>query len=216
MPGSTLNTLDQLESLCGKDNRKNVIFITTMWDQVLEDIGVAREKELRQKFFRPLCEKGALMFAFDGEAESGWNIIDRLVDDRFAALLRDEAADLKKELCETDTGCQLYRVVEKLVAQHRLIAELSQKDLDGIEKDEMLSSDSLEELRTKYERLRCRLASALEDVQALNVPAWNRIIRTLWIPRRSIPARMPSLASPIKLKLLSAAEQVRDDDIIIV
>jgi hypothetical protein len=184
MAGSTLRNLTMFESLCGKKNLKNVIFVTTMWDQVLEDVGKERERELRQNFFRPILERGAHMFAYDGRAESGWSIIDRFVDDRFATLLQEELVDLKKELCETDAGRQLYGILEKLVEQQRKTADAIRKELDSLNESKEESSELLMELQKDYEDLRVRLSKALEDMQKLDIPVVKRILRMLWLPRR--------------------------------
>ncbi|KAI6033678.1 hypothetical protein PISMIDRAFT_114048, partial [Pisolithus microcarpus 441] len=38
------------KELCGKDNCKNVIFVTTMWDRVSEEVGSEREQDLHSDF----------------------------------------------------------------------------------------------------------------------------------------------------------------------
>jgi hypothetical protein len=171
------------ESLCGKNNLKNVIFVTTMWDQVLESVGKEREMELRQNFFRPMRERGALMFRHGGSAASGWKIIDRFVDDRFTTLLQEEMVDLKKELCETEAGRQLHGILEKLVERQQQAAEAIRKELDSLSECQAESSELLVELQKDYEDLRARLSRALEDMQKLDNPVGKRIFRMLWLRR---------------------------------
>ena len=43
MVGTPLKNLRMFEELCGKDALKNVILTTTMWDEVDEETGLARE-----------------------------------------------------------------------------------------------------------------------------------------------------------------------------
>lgn len=43
-----------LKELCGKDDCKNVTFVTTMWDEVSEEDGSEREQILECEFWRAM------------------------------------------------------------------------------------------------------------------------------------------------------------------
>jgi hypothetical protein len=184
MVGSSIRNLDMFESLCGKKNMKNVIFLTTMWDLVAKEKGDAREKELREDFFRPMQKRGALMARYDGNAESGWKIIDRFVDDRFATLLQRELVDLKKVLCETEAGRRLHGILDDIVKQQQRTADFIRKELDKLSESQAENSEHLAELQKDYEDSRVRMAEALEDMQRLDIPVLKRITGLLWLPRR--------------------------------
>jgi hypothetical protein len=47
MAGTPLKNLRMFEKLCGKNALRNIILITTMWDEVDEALGLQREKQLR-------------------------------------------------------------------------------------------------------------------------------------------------------------------------
>ncbi|KAI6033480.1 hypothetical protein PISMIDRAFT_689944 [Pisolithus microcarpus 441] len=66
------------KELCGKDNFKNVIFVTTMWDRVSEEVGSEREQYLQSDFWRAMISLGSAIHRFEGTTESAWKIINSL------------------------------------------------------------------------------------------------------------------------------------------
>ena len=51
--------------LCGQEAYKNVVVLTTFWDEVPNDEGVEREAELESKVFAKLVEGGDQFMRFD-------------------------------------------------------------------------------------------------------------------------------------------------------
>ncbi|KAI6042170.1 hypothetical protein EDC04DRAFT_3058955, partial [Pisolithus marmoratus] len=76
--GTPSRNYGMFKELCGKENFKNVILVTTMWDEVTEEVGSAREKELQSDFWRSMITLGSSVHRFDGTMESAWKIIDSL------------------------------------------------------------------------------------------------------------------------------------------
>ncbi|KAI5994005.1 hypothetical protein EDD15DRAFT_2144739, partial [Pisolithus albus] len=66
------------KGLCGKDNFQNVIFVTTMWDRVSEEVGSEREQYLQSDFWREMIGLGSTIHRFEGTTESAWKIINSL------------------------------------------------------------------------------------------------------------------------------------------
>ncbi|KAI6141093.1 P-loop containing nucleoside triphosphate hydrolase protein [Pisolithus tinctorius] len=64
------------KELCGRDTCKNVIFVTTMWDEVSEEVGSQREQELQSDFWRAMIKLGSTTHRFEGTAESARKIIN--------------------------------------------------------------------------------------------------------------------------------------------
>jgi hypothetical protein len=60
-----------------KDAYKNVVFVTTMWDQVDEEQGSQHEKELKNKYWRGMINLGATTARFDRTPANAWGIIER-------------------------------------------------------------------------------------------------------------------------------------------
>ncbi|KAI6040123.1 P-loop containing nucleoside triphosphate hydrolase protein, partial [Pisolithus marmoratus] len=76
--GTLLRNYNMLKELCGKDNFKNIILVTTMWDEVTEEVGSARERELQSDFWRSMISFGSTIHRFEGTMESAWKIINSL------------------------------------------------------------------------------------------------------------------------------------------
>lgn len=68
MQGSAKKNLFMFKKLCGPDALSNVILATTMWEQVTEDVGVAREKELMSTpdFWGWMVGKGSQVYRHQG------------------------------------------------------------------------------------------------------------------------------------------------------
>ncbi|KAI6024270.1 P-loop containing nucleoside triphosphate hydrolase protein [Pisolithus marmoratus] len=75
---ASARTFNVLKELCGKDNLKNVFFVTTMWDEVSEEVGSAREQELQSSFWQAMMNLGSTTHRFEGTTESAWKIINSL------------------------------------------------------------------------------------------------------------------------------------------
>ncbi|KAI6125851.1 hypothetical protein EDD16DRAFT_1702963 [Pisolithus croceorrhizus] len=69
---------NMFKELCGRDNFKNVILVTTMWDDVTEEVGLARERELHSDFWGAMIVLGSTTHRFEGTSESAWKIINSL------------------------------------------------------------------------------------------------------------------------------------------
>ncbi|KAI6024298.1 hypothetical protein EDC04DRAFT_283093 [Pisolithus marmoratus] len=78
MSGTSLRTLNLCKGLCGEENFKDVILVTTVWDEVTEEVGSARERELFSDFWGPMVKLGSSMHRFEGNMESAWKIINSI------------------------------------------------------------------------------------------------------------------------------------------
>ncbi|KAI6156084.1 hypothetical protein EDD17DRAFT_1071077 [Pisolithus thermaeus] len=76
--GTPLRNYNMFKELCGKDNFKNVILVTTMWDEVTKEVGSAREQELHADFWRAMIALGSTTHRFERTTESAWKIINSL------------------------------------------------------------------------------------------------------------------------------------------
>ena len=122
MAGSPHRNLRMFGELCGDQAAKKVVLVTTMWDKVQQDIGVRREKELFENYWKTMISYGASTARFSNSAESAWKFIDPILNLKQPAaevLLLQELVDLKRPLSETKAGKALYSDKQKLLAEHR-------------------------------------------------------------------------------------------------
>ncbi|KAI5993981.1 hypothetical protein EDD15DRAFT_2196406 [Pisolithus albus] len=92
------------KEMCGKDYFKNVIFVTTMWDEVSEEVGSERKQDLRSDFWREMINLGSTSHRFQGTTESAWKIINFLSDSRTAERRR---LQIQREMVDDHLPLQL-------------------------------------------------------------------------------------------------------------
>jgi hypothetical protein len=76
---SAVRNLDALKAMCGDEALRNVVFATTMWDEVPPRVALRREQELHKLFWRPMLDTGARAMRFVGSFDSAWEIIDAIL-----------------------------------------------------------------------------------------------------------------------------------------
>ena len=67
-----------LQDLCGDNNAKHLMFVTTHWDRVESALGERREMQIQSRL-RPLLRAGARTDRFDMTTDSAWRIVESLV-----------------------------------------------------------------------------------------------------------------------------------------
>jgi hypothetical protein len=78
MFGAPLGHLAMFEKLCGNDHFRNVILVTTIWDQVDAQVGLLRRTELERKYWGSMIKNGSRI-PFHNTKESAWEIIRQVV-----------------------------------------------------------------------------------------------------------------------------------------
>ena len=106
--GTPLRNLNMFKELCGRDNFKNVALVTTMWDQVSENVGLQREQELKKDFWKEMIRLGSTTHRFHLTEESAWDIINTIIMSLPAAphplQIQREMVDHKKPLHRSSSG----------------------------------------------------------------------------------------------------------------
>ena len=65
-----------LKGLCGDENLKNIVLVTTMWDELQDgSIGSKREEKLLSTHWKDMIHLGLRTCRFQGTHESAWEII---------------------------------------------------------------------------------------------------------------------------------------------
>lgn len=79
MKGAENKNLRMFRKLCGDENMKNVVLVTTKWNTVRDfSVAEAREAQLKTEFFGPMIELGAKVARDNGTQTSAQSIV-RLV-----------------------------------------------------------------------------------------------------------------------------------------
>jgi hypothetical protein len=75
MSGAALNNLRTFANICGRDAMRGAIFVTTMWGDVKEEVGLRREVELKDIIRKDVMDIQCRMERFTNTSESAWRII---------------------------------------------------------------------------------------------------------------------------------------------
>ena len=175
MVGTPLKNLRLFEKICGINAFRNVILTTTMWDEVTQEEGEDRERELITKSWRNMLEHGSTTGRFLGTRESALNLIYPLIgtaNKRSSVLLQKELVDMGKKLHSTSAGQALDMEVSLLVRQHEDILRRFRNERKRTDGDKM----TLEPLKEEHEMLRNNLEATVKEMQGLKPPLGDRLL----------------------------------------
>ena len=128
MGGSPIKHLKMFQNLCGIEALKNVVLVTTMWDEVDEEEGNNRESELTSSYWKTMIELGCHTSRFHNNTESALDIVSQFQHARCTVLLQRELVDLHLELAETAAGRTLFSfLVEFIKKIKEFLAQIEAK-----------------------------------------------------------------------------------------
>ena len=128
MGGSPIKCLKMFQNLCGNEALKNVVLVTTMWDEVEEEEGSNRETELSTTYWNAMIESGCHTSRFYNDIESAWDIVSQFQDARCSVLLQRELVDLHLQLTETSAAKILFSfLIEFIKKMKELLAQIEAK-----------------------------------------------------------------------------------------
>ena len=107
-------------NLCGAENYKNIVVITTFWDKISnQNDGIQREEQLKTKFFKELVDRGARFMRYDCTAECAHEVLKHI----FTLVptnvqIQHEIRVEGKSLEDTAAGSVHREEVERIIAKH--------------------------------------------------------------------------------------------------
>ncbi|KAG2336081.1 hypothetical protein BDR05DRAFT_897242 [Suillus weaverae] len=130
MRGTPLRNLSVFRELCGTNALENVVFTTTMWDEVPNHVGFQREQQLVTQFWQEMMAHGSRTARFASSFDSAWEIIKHFdVTTPQPVQLQKEMVDEGKGLSETSAYAVLTRWWTQLVAHFRELLRKSSRPL---------------------------------------------------------------------------------------
>ncbi|KAH7154155.1 hypothetical protein DER46DRAFT_612687 [Fusarium sp. MPI-SDFR-AT-0072] len=127
MGGSAKKNLMMFRKLCGKDSLKNVILVTTMWEDEYAATGEKREQELIATggFWGALVEEGAQINRHNNTRSSAMSLLRTIAkNNRVTISIQKEMVSEHKDLNETEAGIGLNSDI--LLAEQRVMKEMSE------------------------------------------------------------------------------------------
>ncbi|KAH7924248.1 hypothetical protein BV22DRAFT_520655 [Leucogyrophana mollusca] len=168
MGGTSKRNFAMFRELCGESNLKSVLLVSNMWSEVKRELGEAREAELagKDKFFKPVLEKGARMLRHDGTQASAHTILRHLINQQPATLrIQDELVNQHKDIAHTAAGVELTRALQYQADLHS--EELSNLKAEMEKALTAKDEETREELREEVEKKHQEIMMIQRDAQQL-------------------------------------------------
>ncbi|KAF5372396.1 hypothetical protein D9757_011613 [Collybiopsis confluens] len=157
--GQSVRNLKMFKNLCGAETYKNVVILTTFWDdRSAKKMGEKREAELKSKFCLQLAQGGAAFMRHNRTKSSSHKVLDYIftlvpTDVQITKEIRVDG----KTLEDTAAGSVHRAEVDALIAKHKAeVEELmnEMKDMKGANEEmrKELAKEK-EEMRMKLDRL---------------------------------------------------------------
>jgi pentatricopeptide repeat protein len=137
MTRASMVNLRLFQDLCGRDNMRNVVLVTTRWNSVDAITGTAREKELREAddFWGRMIANGCGMVRYDGTIENATKLVTSIIKySPIVVKLQKELVIDKKALVDTAVGASLHEEIIKMKLEHKTAIERLEKRLEVAEK----------------------------------------------------------------------------------
>ena len=187
MTGSMVENLKVFEQLVGQDTFIGVVLVTTMWDLLLSDTSVGREREdtLKEGFWAPFIEKGSVTARSYGDRRSAVEIVERIAFDQrnssnLPLAIQREMVDEHKVLAVTAAREVLHQSL--LEVRQKCTAVLAKSRTDAQAKLSQTAKDpqtELDSLRAEQAHLKEALAAAKAEMANRIHEYWDRRFKTL-------------------------------------
>ena len=203
--GQSSRNLRIFRELCGPAAYKNVVVLTTYWDQVpTHKAGVMREEQLKSRFFAKLVEGGAQFMRHDRTVESTRKVLRHILP--ISPTITQIQTEIRKEgkgLMETAAGSVCREGVEKALANYKKeIAELTA---------EMATVKSNKAARQELEMELAKLRNSL----AVREQEWERgqaALKKSLDEERELRKRLETNADELHAKFLQQIQSLSKEE----
>ena len=156
--------------LCGPAAFKNVVVLTTYWDQLPTDkpeMGVQREGQLKSKFFKKLVDGGANFMRHDCTVESTRKVLRHILP--MPPTITQIQTEIRKEgksLSETSAGTVRSKEVEEAIAKYKKEIEDLKEKLVAVEEN---NNNARQEFEEDIAKLRKSLDARKQEQEELKM-----------------------------------------------
>jgi hypothetical protein len=156
--GQSKRNLRMLRNLCGTETYKNVVVLTTFWDNAgPKERAVEREKELKSTAFKDLVDGGACFMHHDRTIESAQKVLKHTLTLMPANVQIQKEIRLDgKDLVNTSAGSAYREEMEAILAKHGEEVNKLRLQLRTVANSNEELRRELEEERAESQRERAR------------------------------------------------------------
>lgn len=200
--GSSIKTFEIFKRICGEEALKNVLLVTSRWNEVDEATGADRERELRERIWAYMLGRGSCMSRFHGDRSSAVTLASQLlIKDPVVLRLQHEMIDEGKNLNDTTAGSFVDDGLTKLREEYLGKIEA----LENL-KRELKESDRVmkRQMQAEWERERARLRKTEEQQVSLRRDVYEEVKTEIQDKTKTKPRGLRRLISwiPASLSLL--------------
>ena len=200
--GTAIKTFEVFKRICGEDALKNVLLVTSRWNEVDAGLGSDRERQLREKFWAFMLARGSNMSRFYGDHDSAIALASQLIcKDPVILELQKELIDQGKNLDQTGAGSYVSDDIQELKAKY----EKDIKDLEKL-KQELRDSDHQmkRQIRKQMNDEQTRLQAAFQDQVSLQRPIGVEVQREVRQRRSVLSTALSFVPAAINILLMFA------------
>ncbi|KAI0950844.1 hypothetical protein AcW1_008041 [Taiwanofungus camphoratus] len=171
MGGIARENFRLFRKICGDDAMKNVLIVTTMWEDVTPETGASREQELATKsiFFKDAVDHGARMIRHYDTAESAKDVIELLLPNQPEVLLmQHEIVYEHKRIPTTTAGIELRSEFKRQEEKHEQKMIKLRREMDDIRtRKEASYEQEIQELKTQCTDLQEQVRRIQDEMKKL-------------------------------------------------
>ena len=124
MTGSILKNLRMFRRLCGEENLRNVILVTTKWGITPMNDAILRERELcsDRGYWGLMINAGSMVRRFNNTEASARSLVEELLhtgNKSFTPRLQREVVEEGKNLSQTDAGAFIEEALARQAEVHK-------------------------------------------------------------------------------------------------
>jgi len=180
---TAIKTFEIFQKICGPDALENVLLITSRWDGIDETKGADRERQLKQKFWAYMIDRGSNISRFHGDRDSAISLVSQLLRrDKVVLQLQKELVDEGKDLSATAAGTFVDGNLEKLKQQVKdELASIEKLKQDLLETDRVMKRQA----RLDWEQESARLRALQNQQVSLQRPVGTEVCEEIEKKKKS-------------------------------
>lgn len=118
--GSALRQLELFRRICGDENLRHVLLVTTQWSEHFTSRWEDNEDQLRDEYWADMISKGAKCMRFEGTYASAASCISQLLGEQLAVLaLQREIVDEGRKLSNTSAGSYATKMRSEMQEEYK-------------------------------------------------------------------------------------------------
>ncbi|KAG6884075.1 hypothetical protein C0993_001631 [Termitomyces sp. T159_Od127] len=169
MLGTSRKNLDMFTRLCGPEAIRNVILVTTKWDELAgagEGVGRLREAQLKAEHWRHMIEMGSRVYRFDGTQRAARRVVNYVLARRpvDAVQIQTELVQVGEMLAETEAGRALRYTLQELLKMQKAMA--GRGEGDAAVRERALENEE-------------KIRQTLKQIKELDIPLSRKITKFL-------------------------------------